>query len=59
MTDSTRRDQSWTAIRLRTILTSWHQNSRYRSIALTLHQPTVKLASQTDLNLELKGTTLC
>jgi hypothetical protein len=55
MTGSTRRDRSLADIRLRTILTSWHQNSRYRSIALTLHRSqSVKLASQTDLNLELK-----
>ena len=38
MTGSTRRDRSLADIRLRTILTSWHQNSRYRSAALTLRR---------------------
>ena len=39
-------------IRLRTILSSWYQSSRYRPAAVT-HRP-VRNASQTDLNREFK-----
>jgi hypothetical protein len=56
MTGSSPKDQSQMDIRLRTILSSWHQNPRYRAVALTRYrsQP-VKLASHTDLDRELKG----
>jgi hypothetical protein len=41
--------------RLRTILSSWHQSPRYRSVALTQHRNRpVKLASEKDLDRELK-----
>ena len=55
MTDSSPKDQSQTDIRLRTMLSSWHQSPRYRSAALTRHRSrAVKLASHTDLDQELK-----
>jgi hypothetical protein len=44
-----------TDTRLRAMLSSWHQNSRYRSKAVTQHQNRpVRPSSQTDLNREFK-----